>query len=631
MSTRSSGDDVRVALVNMPFASASRPSIQMGLLSAIGEAAGYHIQTAYLNLDLAAELGFDLYEQLCEHRGHMTGEWLFALAAFGPDMARPAEDYFRLFPSEAEWARSIGQDVDVLVDLRSRILPAYVSRCVDEGDWGGITVLGFSVTFQQTVASLALARQVKERFPRVRVVFGGANVDGGMGAEVVRSFPWVDAVVAGEGDVAFPAVLAAVERGADIANVPGVLTRGLAGVVRGAPSPPLRDMDQLPTPDYRSYFSRARSLGLLEELAPGMRLPFEGARGCWWGAKHHCTFCGLNGQGMTFRSKAPERVLQELGDLSEAHDSTSFEAVDNILDRGYIDTLFARIDESKLDYRFFYEVKANMGREHIRKLARGGVREVQPGIESLSTPILKLMRKGCTMLQNVLCLKWCAYYGVGVAWNLIHGFPGEREQDFVDQLRVLKVIPHLQPPNGFDRIWLERFSPYFDEAERFGVRNVRASRSYGEVYPPHVDLDEIAYFFDYEMPAAFGESAAAASSPVLRETREWVEHWHREWTSDRRPTLSFRRTSSGVLVDRGAGPRKRRTVSLVGPTAEMLLFCSESIHSARAVHDHLRECGGADFPLDDVREALQEFCDAGLMLTEDDKFLALPLPVNPNW
>lgn len=35
-------------------------------------------------------------------------------------------------------------------------------------------------------------------------------------------------------------------------------------------------------------------------------LVLEGARGCWWGEKHHCTFCGLNGSLMKFRSKPPK-------------------------------------------------------------------------------------------------------------------------------------------------------------------------------------------------------------------------------------------------------------------------------------------------------------------------------------
>jgi radical SAM superfamily enzyme YgiQ (UPF0313 family) len=62
-----------------------------------------------------------------------------------------------------------------------------------------------------------------------------------------------------------------------------------------------------------------------------VRLPFESARGCWWGMRHHCTFCGLNGQTMAFRAKRPQRVLEELRDLARRYHSFKFMAVDNII------------------------------------------------------------------------------------------------------------------------------------------------------------------------------------------------------------------------------------------------------------------------------------------------------------
>lgn len=629
--TRKARSDFRVALVNMPFGSAQRPSIQLGLLAVIGEAAGFQIDTHYLNLNLASEIGLDVYDHLCMHRGYMTGDWLFAVAAFGQNATRPTDSYFDAFPSERRWSKSIGQDTDFLVKLRSTVLPAYIRRCVSDIEWNRYAVVGFTTTFQQNVASLALASAIKKRFPDVRIVFGGANMDGDMGVQTLRAFPFVDMVVSGEGELAFPNLLCALEGNNDPSSIPGVLTRELNGQVTGEQAPPYSELDQLPTPDYSAYFDQARALGLLDALASKLNIPFEGSRGCWWGAKHHCTFCGLNGAGMSYRSKTPQRVMVELGELSVAYHVTAFEAVDNILDRGYLNTLFAEIAENKLDFRFFFEVKANMGREEIRKLAMGGVREVQPGIESMSTAVLRLMRKGCTMLQNVLCLKWCTYYGIGVSWNLLFGFPGESEQDYVEQLSVLKNIAHLQPPNGFDRIWLERFSPYYTNADQYGVRNIRPTNSYEHVYPDYVALDQIAYFFDYEMPEALGEHETHVPMSILEATRTWVSHWQEIWSSDNRFVLSYRRTPQGVLVDSARGSNDRTTVSLSGPAAEMLVFCGEAIRSAQAVKNHLLESCKEDLSLLDVREALHEFCNAGLMLSENDKFLALPLPSNPNW
>ena len=43
------------------------------------------------------------------------------------------------------------------------------------------------------------------------------------------------------------------------------------------------------------YFERLAATRFEEELKPHIRILFESARGCWWGEKQHCTFCGLNG------------------------------------------------------------------------------------------------------------------------------------------------------------------------------------------------------------------------------------------------------------------------------------------------------------------------------------------------
>lgn len=66
------------------------------------------------------------------------------------------------------------------------------------------------------------------------------------------------------------------------------------------------DMDALPCPDFDDFFAQARAAHQDER---DIFLQFETARGCWWGAKQHCTFCGLNGDTMNFRSKSPARAV----------------------------------------------------------------------------------------------------------------------------------------------------------------------------------------------------------------------------------------------------------------------------------------------------------------------------------
>jgi ribosomal peptide maturation radical SAM protein 1 len=385
------------------------------------------------------------------------------------------------------------------------------------------------------------------------------------------------------------------------------------------------DLDASPVPNYTSYFARADELGLASHYRAEWALPVESSRGCWWGKKHHCTFCGLNGLGMAFRAKSPGRFMDELAELTRRHLISSFEAVDNILDLKYIPDIFARIEQSRTDYRFFYEVKSNLTREQIRALYRGGVRCVQPGIESLSSHVLRLMRKGCTMLQNVRCLKWCFYYNIRVGWNLLSGFPGETGEDYREQMNVLQAISHFEPPRSVNRIWLERFSPYYQDRELFPVSNVRPQASYRYVYPEHVDLEKAAYFFDYEMDGTVPDCEHRA-------TKEFVAKWQEDWNSDRRHALFYRRTGDGLLVDYNRGPEKTGTYRFTGALGAIYEYCVENMRTPRQVAAYLRELPEQyDFEEGEVRDAMDEYCSAALMISEDDRYFSLAVPSNPNW
>lgn len=132
------------------------------------------------------------------------------------------------------------------------------------------------------------------------------------------AFPFLDYTVSGEGDHVFPALLRTLAGNDHAAPLPGVVMIASNGVIIGSQAAPVTDLDASPVPNYRPYFERATQLGLLPHYKAGWMLPFESSRGCWWGEKSHCTFCGLNGLGMAFRAKSPQRVLGELSELAQA-------------------------------------------------------------------------------------------------------------------------------------------------------------------------------------------------------------------------------------------------------------------------------------------------------------------------
>ena len=362
------------------------------------------------------------------------------------------------------------------------------------------------------------------------------------------------------------------------------------------------------------YFERAARLGLPTDH---IAIPFESARGCWWGAKHHCTFCGLNGTTMRFRAKSPQRVLAELDQQSRRYRTFRFDAVDNILDPGYLTTLLPAITDGTRDYEIFYEVKANLTRAQLKVLAAAGVTRLQPGIESLSSPVLALMDKGVRAAQNVNFLRWARYYGITVGWNILWGFPGETPADYATQTAAIPHLVHLQPPASANRVWLERFSPLFTNPAKFPMRRRVPEASYRHVYPSTVDIERVAYFFDYELEGVPDDTTYTALGAA-------VAQWSQTWQADRPPILVYR-TAPGFLRIYDGRPDRQGTYTFHNTLAAIYLACVDRPRTANAVRREL----GLDVPVTAVQDAFLRFGERGLMFLDDDLAIALALPATP--
>jgi ribosomal peptide maturation radical SAM protein 1 len=495
----------RTLLTSMPWISSSFPSLSIGLLVAAARHRGHDARGWYPSLSFASTVGIDVYEWMAnESELFPLAEHLFAVDIFGAE--RLESDAFLLtfcgdIPAAVE--SGIELSYDTLCGVRDYIIPSFLDECTEYVLAQDVQVLGFSCVFNQALPSLALAHRVKRARPDITIVMGGGLMHGAMGPAYARAFrDVVDHVFTGEADENFPRFLDALRDGTSLLGIPGMTVDAASG----APAPLVQAMDALPTPDFDDYFrerERLRAAG--REVGANHNLPYESARGCWWGEKHHCVFCGLNTEGMTFRAKSPDRVIEELTELSQRYRATTFAAADNILVRRGYTTLLPRLAELGLDFRFFYEIKANVSRDEVAALWRAGVLWLVPGIESFADHPLQLMRKGTITVQNVQLLKWLQEFGITPFYNILVGFPGETDEDFREMLALLPQLYHLPAPSfGHGRANLaqvHRFSPFFNEPDALGLQNVRAAWWYRHVIPPDVLAgEEYGYFFERDIP-----------------------------------------------------------------------------------------------------------------------------------
>ena len=325
------------------------------------------VRIRYFSIKFAELTGHAFYSNLAmgDKPSHekLPGEWIFA------------HDLFNSAADDQAYLDEIlcGDDDPASPALVKQILRArervkgFLDWCLDEILQEQPALVGFTSVFQQHVASLSLARRLKAARPETFIVFGGANCEGVMGAETVRQFPFVDAAVSGEAEEMFPELVRRVLASETVADIPGIRTPDTVGADfergRFSTAPMTRRLDELPYPDYGDYFEQFGKSRFDRDWQPS--LLFEASRGCWWGERLHCTFCGLNPDTMAYRSKSAPRALDEILRLAERHPGCDLEVVDNILDMSYFQTLLPQLAELKLDLKLFFETKANLKKAQV--------------------------------------------------------------------------------------------------------------------------------------------------------------------------------------------------------------------------------------------------------------------------
>jgi ribosomal peptide maturation radical SAM protein 1 len=245
---------------------------------------------------------------------------------------------------------------EVAIQIRNEVVPQYLEECAHEVLKDDPTLVGFTCMFDQTVASLALAKTLRQRRPDLMIVAGGYALFGEPGAEMVSSFPQFDGVVQGDGEPAIRGLALASVGVGSLDDVPNLITRKRPR----AHHPAMADLSAAPTPDFDDWFRDVEDLDRRDHVRITPRsLPLEGSRGCWWGQTSHCTFCGIDESSLSYRSRPAEAVIKTLRELSSRYGDLEFRFSDYILARNHYEELLPILAEEEPPFRLSCEIKAN--------------------------------------------------------------------------------------------------------------------------------------------------------------------------------------------------------------------------------------------------------------------------------
>ena len=273
---------MKVALINMPFASIYRPSIGLSLLKAGLQKKDIDCDIHYLNLKFADKITPELYDAFAEGKvfssNALAGEMVFSESLFNKDTL---DEY--ILEAKPKFKRTTLQDYELIREARSYV-ESFLEECLETINWNEYTIIGFTSVFEQNVASLSLAKRLKEKFPDKFIMMGGANCEETMGIELLKQFPFIDAICSGEGDYAFVEFINEWKVNNVIKNdIDGVFLQtddALTMMKKKPMGKSVQNLDELPIPEYTDYFEQFISCSF-KDLVFKTRFLFESSRGCW--------------------------------------------------------------------------------------------------------------------------------------------------------------------------------------------------------------------------------------------------------------------------------------------------------------------------------------------------------------
>lgn len=555
-----------VLLVAMPWNRADYPSIQVGLLKGHLVRQGVAVRAAYPYLELESRLGPDLYLRLADKLHPILGESLFA-SMLDSTLVTAGDRY--LLDSEELTVAS-------LATVRENI-DGFMRDLVASDLWEGADLVGFTCSFNQVYASLLAARELKLRFPAIRVVFGGAAMHGCTGRSYFDTYDFIDYLVSGPGEEA-------------LARLASDLPPDRMFI--DAPSATLPDGP----PDYDEFFTNLRPT-----TQPAVVL--SASCGCTFG---RCAFCAQNARPQ-YSPRSPRAVLADVAVTTKRYSAERVEFSDTCFP-----TEFFRGDwpekMSQVGVQCFAQVRAFTSRSLAADMRRAGFHQVQVGIESFHSRTLARMNKLAGVMANIQCLRVAYASDVEVSYNLILDFPGTDECALEELGTLLPSLFHLQPPTALVPFALHHGSTVYNVPSRYGVTGIRPHRFYDAVSPAFSNGSLVPFFHDFDTNAA------------LRSHLERIDRLCRNWISVydwRRPALAWSRSGDSIVVRDQRGGSPGSSFPMPEPAARVFEMLDEP--------KHLSELERRTGSKDRLMEGLTWLRQRRLIVEDDRQILALPI------
>jgi ribosomal peptide maturation radical SAM protein 1 len=607
-----------VVLVSTPWPLYSRPSIQIATLKAFlrSQFPDLRVKAHHFYLKVAESIDYKIYHEISERT--WLAETVYAALLY-PEQGVSVE---KLFFRETK-GKSLLRKIDF--ETLTRRVGEVTNTFIDEIDWSVFGLAGFTICLCQLTSTLYFIKRIKKKFPNLPVVVGGSMFTGDSARNLLEIFPEIDFMTHGEGELPLSQLVGYLKTSPNRSNIPslpGIITSQAAKSNNRFTFSQLRDLSQLPTPDYDDYFKLLATFSSSKTFFP--TLPAEISRGCWWdrfhqGEKHSgCAFCNLNLQWDRYRSKEPEQVINEVDDLTTQYKILSVAFMDNLIPIKISGMIFNKLGQLNKDFRLFCEIRATTPKRVLESMKQAGVQEVQIGIEALSTRLLKKLNKGTSAIQNLQIMKYCEELSLVNTSNLILQFPGSDFLDVEETLQNLEFALAFRPLK-LVHFWLGLGSPVWRDPQAFGLKAVFNHPNWAILFP-----ENVFNTVDFMIQAYRGD--LMRQKELWRSVKQKVKAWKKAYTELHReslstPILSFRDGRDFLIIRQRRLKAEPMTHRLVGISRAIYLFCQQHRSLKRILHQ---------FPgttEDKVLPFLKMMVAKKLMFEENNNYLSLAVPI----
>ncbi|MBU1163062.1 MAG: RiPP maturation radical SAM C-methyltransferase [Proteobacteria bacterium] len=604
-----------VILVSMPWSLFSRPSIQIGALKAYLKLKFPYINIAahHFYLKAAETIGYELYHSISEST--WLAETIYA-AMLSTEKLKTIEKIFHKEAKNKPLCRKL-----IFKELVSKVRK--VTDSFIEGiNWNKFCLAGFSVSQCQLTSSLYIIKRLKIKYPDLKIVLGGSTF-AGASKEVFKVIPEIDFVVKGEGELPLSQLvhhLSISNKTNKIPSIKGIISRESIENDNSDIFYQMETLDSLPMPDFDDYFDLLQTFGSNKTFFPTILC--ETSRGCWWRHLQRsknikgCAFCNLNLQWDGYRSKSPSKVVSEVDKLTSKYKTLSVAFTDNALPVKESKEVFTQLKELKKDFRFFSEIRATTTQENLKIMHDAGMSEVQIGIESLSTRLLKKLNKGTTAIQNLEIMKNCEHLGIVNNSNLILQFPGSDMDDVEETLRNLEFATSFRPLRQVN-FWLGLESPVWQNPQQFGIKALYNHSRYADLLPQNISS------MRFLIQAYRGDLGYQKKlwKPVKQSIKAWkMEYESLHNNSFFEPILSFLDGRDFLIIIQKQFNDRTLMHRLKGKSREIYLFC-QHYRSIKKILEHFSELSD-----DKIISFLRIMVSKKLMFEENEKYLSLAVP-----